>query len=238
MRPYLMALLVPLAACGNGDESSAGVPGAGTGDARSFAVADFTAVSLRGPDDVDVRVGSAFSVRATGPEAELARLHIERVGDTLRIRRERGVSWNGGKGVRVAVTMPRIVGAELAGSGDMTVDQVEGPRFHGEIAGSGDLSIAALQTGEAKLSIAGSGSMKTAGRTDRLGIDIAGAGDVVADGLTASSATVSIAGSGNVRVKVNGAANVDIVGSGDVDLGAGARCQVSKVGSGTVRCGG
>lgn len=238
MRPYLMALLIPLAACGNGDEESAGVAGTGSGDARSFAVADFTQVTLRGPDDVDVRVGSAYSVRATGPEAMLARLRIERVGDTLRIGRQRGVSWNKGGNVRINVTMPRIAGAEIAGSGDMTVDRAEGPRFDGAIAGSGDLTVVALQTGEAKLSIAGSGSVKAGGRTDRLGVDIAGAGDVEAGGLTAADATVSIAGSGNVRATVNGAAKVSIVGSGDVDLGSGARCQVSKMGSGTVRCGG
>jgi len=238
MRAYLMALLIPLAACGNSDEQGAGVAGTGSGEARSFAVADFTGVSLRGPDDVDVRVGAAFSVRATGPEAELARLRIERVGDTLRVGRQRGVSWSGGKGVRIAVTMPRMTEAEIAGSGDMTVDRVEGPRFDGSIAGSGDLTVATLQTGEAKLSIAGSGSVKAGGRTDRLGVDIAGSGDVEAGGLTASSATVSVAGSGNVRAAVNGSATVSIVGSGDVDLGSGARCQVSKVGSGSVRCGG
>ena len=242
MRPYLMALLIPLAACGNfggdRDDGRPGVAGTGSGNTRSYPVADFTTVSLRGPDDVDVRVGSAFSVRAEGDENDLAKLRIERVGDELRVGRVRGISWGGGKGVKVYVTMPRITAAELAGAGDFTIDRVEGPQFRGEIAGSGDLAVAALQTASAKFSIAGSGSIKAAGRADALDIDIAGAGSIEAGELTASKASVSIAGSGDVAAKVNGPAKIDIVGSGDVDLGSGARCTTTKMGSGNVRCGG
>lgn len=240
MRPCLMALLLPLAACGNGDDDRAGVAGSGSGNARTYAVADFTAVSLGGPDDVDVRVGSAFSVRAEGDAADLAKLRVERDGDTLQIGRRRGngFSWGASKGIKVYVTMPRIAAAALAGSGDLAVDRAESPRFRAEIAGSGDLAIAALGTAEAKLSIAGSGSIKAAGCADRLDIDIAGAGSIDAPDLAAASARVSIAGSGDVRAKVNGPATVDILGSGDVDLGSGARCRTSKMGSGSVRCGG
>lgn len=239
MRPYLLALLLPLAACGNGgDDGTPGVAGTGSGNARSFAAADFSTVSLLGPDDVDVRVGPAFSVRAEGDEATLGKLKIERVGDELRVGRVRGISFGGSKGAKVFVTMPRIAAAELAGAGDFTIDRAEGQRFSGEIAGSGDLTVGALAVADAKLSIAGSGSVKAAGRADRLKVEIAGAGDVDAGGLTARAADVSIAGSGSVRAKVNGAAKVDILGSGDVDLGPGARCRTSKMGSGTVRCGG
>lgn len=241
MRGYGLALLIPLAACGNGftGDEGKGVAGAGSGDTRSYPVEGFTAVALQGPDDVDVRVGSAFTVRAEGAESELAKLRIERDGDTLEVGRVRksGVNWSSGRGVRVTVTMPRIVAAELAGSGDLSVDRAESPSFKGEVAGSGNLSIAALATGEARFSIAGSGTVKAAGRADRLAIEIAGSGDVDAPGLAASAAKVSIAGSGGVRAKVDGEASVDILGSGDVDLGPGAKCRTNKMGSGTVRCG-
>ena len=74
----LLALLLtaaPLAACSvDGDDGGPGASAAGTGTARTFAVAGFTGVALRGSDDVDVRVGPAFSVRAEGPSAELDKL--------------------------------------------------------------------------------------------------------------------------------------------------------------------
>lgn len=240
MRGYVLALLIPLAACGNGSgDDTPGVPGTGSGNARSFAVSDFTTVALEGPDDVDVRVGPAFSVRAEGPDTELARLRIERVGDALQVGRVRrnGFNWGSSKGIRVFVTMPRITGADLAGSGNLVIDRADGQRFRGEIAGSGDLSVGAMTIGEAKLSVAGSGTIKASGRAQRLAIDIAGSGSLDAPGLTAASADVSIAGSGDVRAKVTGDAKVEIIGSGDVDLGSGARCSTTKMGSGSVRCG-
>ena len=242
MRAYVFAALLPLAACGNfgGGEEGAGVQPTGSGNSRSFAVSDFSRVELAGPDDVDVRVGSAFSVRAEGSEHELARLRIERVGDRLKVGRQRrsGVSWSRGEGVRVYVTMPRITAAELAGSGNLSVDRAEGASFVGDLAGSGNLSIGTLAVREANLSIAGSGNVRAGGAAESLKVDIAGSGDVAAEGLTARGANVSIAGSGNVRARVNGDAKVSIMGSGDVDLGDGARCTTSKMGSGEVRCGG
>jgi hypothetical protein len=242
MRAYVFAALLPLAACGNigdDDREGAGVQPTGSGTSRSFAVSDFTAVELAGPDNVDVRVGSAFSVRAEGDEAQLAKLRIERIGDRLKVGRQRrsGFSWSSGDGVKVFVTMPRITAAELAGSGNLSVDRAEGARFVGDLAGSGNLSVGMLAVRDAELSIAGSGNVRAVGSTEMLKIDIAGSGDVAAEGLTATSASVSIAGSGNVRARVDGDAKVSIMGSGDVDLGDRARCQTSKMGSGSVRCG-
>lgn len=242
----LMAALVaalPLAACSySDDDSKPGVAGSGTGTSRSFAVADFTGVDLRGSDNVDVRVGTGFSVRAEGPSAELDKIKIEKVGDTLRIGRVdgSGFHWGGGshKSVTIYVTMPRIAEAAIAGSGDMNVDRVDGQSFKGDSAGSGDLEVAALNVQAGDFSIAGSGGMKLKGVSKHLKIAIAGSGDVDAAGVKAEGADVSVAGSGGVRADVTGPAQVSIVGSGDVDLGAGAKCTTSKMGSGDVHCGG
>jgi hypothetical protein len=243
MRIITLLAVLPLTACSfHSDAAPPGAAASGTGTTRSFAVGDFTGVSLRGSDDVDVRVGTGFSVRAEGPSAELDKLEIVRVGDTLRIGRKNrsGFSWGGGDrdGVKVFVTMPRIVAADIAGSGNMAVDRVEGQSFDGSSAGSGNLAIAALSVPRAKLSIAGSGDIAAKGSVDRLTVDVAGSGNVAASGLTARGASVSIAGSGDVRADVTGAADVSMVGSGNVDLGKHAQCKTSKIGSGEVHCGG
>lgn len=242
MRILVAAALLPLAACGSvtGDRMSGNaVPPSGGGGERTFAVADFNGVSLRGSDDVEVRTGAAFAVRATGPSEELDKLEIVRDGDMLKIGRKPSSGWNWGgvrgSPVRVFVTMPRLANASVAGSGDMRVDKVEGD-FDGSIAGSGNLTVADLRGGNAKLSIAGSGDLNVAGQVQRLDGSIAGSGDIDAGNLNASSASVSIAGSGNVRARVNGQASVSIVGSGDAELGPNARCSVNKMGSGEARC--
>lgn len=235
MRPIAYALLATLAACSIGSDD--GVAAQGQGTQRSFAVDGFEKVELAGSDDVDVRVGQAFSVRAEGPAEVLDRLRIEKDGDTLEIGRKRGDSSVRGK-ARVIVTLPRLAGASVAGSGNMQVDRAGGAKFDGSLAGSGNLQVGQLQADAVELSIAGSGTARAAGATKKLDIDIAGSGNIDAPRLTADEAKVNIAGSGNVRAVVNGAAEVNIMGSGDVDLGQGARCKVSKMGSGAARCGG
>ncbi|QCB41185.1 DUF2807 domain-containing protein [Sphingomonas sp. PAMC26645] len=237
-----LGLIIPLAACSfswNGDNEGSGAAAAGSGTTRTFQVAGFNGIDLRGSDDVDVRVGTGFSVRAEGPSEQLDRLRIERDGDTLNIGRKNGASmgWSKGAKVKVYVTLPRLTDASVSGSGNMAVDRVEGGGFEGGIAGSGNLDIAAIKVDVAKFTIAGSGTAHASGTARDLKVDIAGSGDLDGTRFEAQSATVEIAGSGSVRAVVNGAAKVAMLGSGDVDLGSKSRCTISKMGSGRVRCG-
>ncbi|TPG14237.1 DUF2807 domain-containing protein [Sphingomonas koreensis] len=241
MRNLFLLAFLSLAACGHGsdDADAAGAPASGAGTSRSYAVADFTGVDLRGSDNVDVRVGGAFSVRAQGPADMLDQMRIERSGDTLRIGRKSGGNfhWGAGRNVKVFVTMPTIAAANVSGSGDISVDKVEGGSFSGATSGSGDLAIAHLAVDSADLSVAGSGNVTAAGAAKQIALSIQGSGDIDAGGLTAARATVSTAGSGDIKATVNGSAKVSMMGSGDVDLGGGVTCEVSKMGSGEVTCG-
>lgn len=234
MRLVLLAAMLPLMACG-AEERSAAAPADGA--TRSFALRDFTAVELRGSDDVEVQVGPAFSVRAEGNAAVLDRLDIKVLDGRLAIGRKRGMDFGGGD-ARIHVTLPTITSAGIAGSGDMAVDRVTGNALAASVAGSGTLTLGALAVGSARLSIAGSGDIVARGTAERLAVKVAGSGSVEAPQLTARAATVSIAGSGDVRATVKGAADVRATGSGDVDLGADARCTVRVMGSTNVRCGG
>lgn len=240
MRAIALLLTLPLLACSaNAAGTDETAEARGTGPSRNYALSGFSAVDLRGSDDADIRVGPAFSVRAQGPAKELDRLEITRSGDSLRIGRKRtvGMNWSEGESVKVFVTMPRLLGAAVSGSGDMTVDRVEGDRFTGEVAGSGSLAVGRVRAGDVSLSVAGSGDVVGAGTARTLRMEIAGSGDIDARQLTASEARVSIAGSGNASAIVNGPARIEIAGSGDVELGGSPRCTTSKVGSGEVRCG-
>lgn len=233
--PVTAALLLALAGCGH---EAAGVAATGSGPARRFAVADFTAVAAAGSDDVDVRTGGGFSVRAEGDPAVLDHLRIRREGDTLTIDREPGWHPTASGTARIFVTMPRIDRASVAGSGSIVVDAVSGGRFKADAAGSGNLTVHKVAVGALDLSVAGSGDMAMTGRTRTLDVAIAGSGAIDGRTLTASAASVNVVGSGSVRVAVEGEAKVTMMGSGSVDLGARARCSVTKMGSGSVSCGG
>ena len=168
MKYLALGLMMPLAACSfswSGDDDGAGASPSGTGTTRTYMVSDFSTIDLRGASDVDVRVGTGFSVRAQGPVELLDRLKIERDGDTLEIGRRKGVDlgWGRSGKVKVFVTLPRLAGATISGSGDMTVDRVEGTRFAADVAGSGSLGVAAVKVDDLAVSIAGSGSVSAAG---------------------------------------------------------------------------
>lgn len=234
----ITAAILPLTACNfaNGMSGDVVQP-SGSGGTRNFDVSGFTGVSLSGADDVEVKSGNSFAVTAEGDSALLDRLEIRKDGDTLRIGRKDGDwKWGGDKGAKITVTLPRLLSASVAGSGDMNVDRAEGD-FDGSIAGSGNLSIAQLTGGKADLSVAGSGDLRVAaGQASEIDASIAGSGDIDAPALKAVRGDISIAGSGNIRAQVTGEADISIVGSGNVELTGGAKCSVSKMGSGDARC--
>src|SRR3569623_1276819 len=139
MRNLAMLALVPLAACHVGADTK-GVAANGSGGNRTFAVDGVSAGAATGPDDVDVRVGSGFSVRAEGDAKALDKLEIVKNGDTLEVRRKSngGISWGSSGHAKVYITLPRITAARATGSGDMAVDHVEGSDFKVDATGSGD----------------------------------------------------------------------------------------------------
>lgn len=238
----LIAVLsaAPLIACSASASSEDGKPGVaatGSGNERHYAIADFDTVGLAAGGDVEVRVGPGFSVIATAAPETLDKIKVERDGHALKLGWRNGVHWGGNDKVRYTVTMPRIAGADIGGSGTITVDRVEGGTFEGNIGGSGTLDLRGVRLDKAVFSIGGSGDVVAAGAARALEVNIGGSGDVRALPLRAQTADISIAGAGKVRATVTRAAKVTIVGSGDVTIGGGATCSVTKMGSGTVDCG-
>jgi DUF4097 and DUF4098 domain-containing protein YvlB len=233
----VIAASAATSACGHGREEDGG-----PATARNYQVGGFDQIEVAGPYDVTVRTGSGPTVSARGPQKMIEHMAVEVKNGTLSIHPERQngwfhTGWHFRGKVELAVTVPQLHAATIAGSGDVQVDQVRGDRFEGTVAGSGALNVATLDVQELKLAIAGSGAAKAAaGRTNRADFDIAGSGDIDAKGIQAQDAKVSIAGSGSVATHATGTANVSIMGSGDVDVTGGAKCTVSKAGSGDVRC--
>ena len=209
---------------------------------RSYQLAGFDRIEVAGSYDVDVRTGAAQSVRATGPQKALDRMTVEvRDGKLLIHPKQERRSWGFGNfhtgHVRLQVTVPRLSGAEVAGSGDVRVDRVAGDSFEGHVAGSGGIDVGQVEVRQLKLGIAGSGNATAGGgRADNVELSVAGSGDIRAGNVVSRTAAVSVTGSGDVAVQAADTAAVQIAGSGDVNLTGGATCTVSKAGSGDVRC--
>src|SRR3546814_17478584 len=109
---------------------------------------------------------------------------------TLKVgRRGNSVSWGGDKGraIKIMVTMPALRGASVAGSGNLSVDRVEGDDFAASASGSGNLTIGAIKTQSASFSVAGSRDINAAGTTATLQMNNPGSGQIHPDSLTATT---------------------------------------------------
>lgn len=224
-----LALAMTVTACSDGDRTDGDQPRksetAGSADAgpvatKNYALTGFTEVKVAGPDDVTIRQGDAFSISARGPQTVLDRLEIEVDGPTLSIGRKReGFSFSGrdDDDVEITITMPRLNGVRLTGSGSIDAESIDGDAVEAVVTGSGDLKIAKL-TGK------------------RADISVSGSGDIEIGGGTVDAAEYSVTGSGNIEAQATGTADVNILGSGDVTLGGGAKCSSRQLGSGSVTC--
>ena len=205
---------------------------------RDFSVTGFTRLSVAGNYDVEVHTGGAPSVHAEGGKARLDALDVKVEGGTLRIGARSGMHWgwsDNGK-VRLIVTVPALEAAELAGSGDISVDRASGPEFAGTIAGSGNLKLGAIKAQTVKLELSGSGGIQAAGETTTVSYNVSGSGDIDAAGLIAQTAALSMAGSGGIKAHASQSATIDMAGSGNVTMTGGGKCTIAKQGSGDVRC--
>jgi hypothetical protein len=205
---------------------------------RTFPVTAFDSVLLAGSPDAEISVGPAASVRAIGKADELDQLAITVQGSTLRIglrKGNHGGRWNSAS-PRVLVTVPALVAARIAGSGNMTIDRLAGPRFAGSVAGSGDLAITASTAADIRLDISGSGDIAVAGRCTTATLAIDGSGDIAAAGLKCETVGASLVGSGDITASASRTASLGLKGSGDITITGGARCQIAKAGSGEAAC--
>ena len=209
---------------------------------RSYQVGGFDKVSGVGSHRFVISVGTAPSVRATGPARTLDVFEVVVEDGELRIQpKEEYRRSKLPKDLAPAtyrITLPRISAAALAGSGDMSVDRVDADRFSASLAGSGRMSLERLAVDEARFSLAGSGDLSANGHARSSRVSIAGSGNVRAAGLLSETASVSVAGSGDTDMGVSGDARISIVGSGDVTIAGTTRCKVSRMGSGRATCNG
>lgn len=211
-------------------------------NAKTYQLANFDEISTSGPQDVVVTLGDRFEVRSEGSPEALALLEPVVIDGKLTIKPRDdfnwGRNWRRLEPATFYVTLPRLDGVAIAGSGEVNVLQLKGEKFDGSIAGSGELSVEAMDVEEADFSINGSGTVSASGTARETRVNINGQGEVEAGGLLSQLASIAIGGSGEVAMTVEEEAKVSLTGSGDVDISGPARCSVTRYGSGDVRCDG
>ncbi|KZX54494.1 hypothetical protein A3711_12795 [Erythrobacter sp. HI00D59] len=228
--------IVPPAAIAHPDRSHRSMLDEGKPIARDWQATDrFDAVTLTGSDEMAVRHGERWQIRASGDPEILADLRFVIENGALTVGRRWRRSPLPGS-ARIEVTAPDVNAVTLAGSGTLGADRLNGDRTAATVAGSGRLELDRLSAGHFAATIAGSGDLVASGNARNARISIAGSGAIEARGLRLNNASLTIAGSGDARLSANGRVSANIAGNGSAEVMGTTDCQQTRTGSGRLAC--
>lgn len=188
-------------------------------------VEPFERIEVAGSFDVFYNQSDSTSVRIVAPASVLSKLDIQSDGRTLHIGEVRDLTSfslsRALEDVKVYVTSPDLVASEMAGSGDFkAMGHVDTDDLRLSIAGSGEISFDDIICNSIKVDIAGSGDVELDNVTTvKANFSIAGSGDIKAHFAQCDKVDTSIAGSGDVKLSGHVKHHKEsVAGSGEVDV--------------------
>jgi hypothetical protein len=199
--------IVVLAGC-----SWTGVPGSGNAKTEVRSAPAFTAVSVAGSFDADIAIGPESRVEITGDDNIVPLITTDVHGDRLEIGSRK--SFRTSVHLVAKITVPRLTGIGLTGSGDITAHGVQSDRI--------------------AVTLSGSGTIRADGTVHEAEVELTGSGTVALDQLAVERASVSVSGSGDVAVAASKSLDVSITGSGDVTYRGDPELKKRITGSGSV----
>lgn len=223
----LTSFVVCACACG-------GAIGNGNVITQQRPVSGFTHVTMDGSFNVTVREDPAFAVAVTTDSnlEDDVLTYVE--GDTLIIR-EKPMGILTSTRLDVAVALPAFAGAELDGSGNFNVVNIQTARdVTLNLGGSGNLDFEGPALSVAA-SLTGSGRLRASGTATSLSADLSGSGSLDAQHLETQDGQLSLSGSGQLLATVERSIDLSLTGSGSIDWwGAASIRSVASDGSGSI----
>lgn len=163
---------------------------------------DFTQIEVAGVFDLDVEVGSDYSIRLSGPSGEMEKVQATLKGETLildtidaKSRKNRPRRRNG---VKAVITMPELNALEVSGVVDATIAGVDSDEF--------------------SMNLSGVGEIKVTGRCDNFHANVSGVGELEARGLECRTVDVDMSGVGEASVFAADAVDASVSGIGEITV--------------------
>lgn len=206
---------IALAGCGfdmSFDHMDQGEKGSGVAKTETRKVGEFKSVVLTGSPNVDITIGKTQKVEVTADDNLLAKLETTVVDGKLRIGFKDNV--NPEVDAKVVIVVAALNGAEVTGSGDMTIKGLEAAKFQAAITGSGSITATGVAT-DVDAQVTGSGDLKLAG-------------------VKAQSAKARVTGSGDIDLSASKSLAAEITGSGDIKYSGNPKVSETILGSGSV----
>ncbi len=172
---------------------------------RNLDLSGFDRIEISGVYELNVSVGSDYSIELSGPEYEMQRVEASVKNGVLvldrrdRKRGEKRRRWNENReGIDAVITLPSLIGFEVSGVVDGKITGVDSDRFDLDISGVGDVEID--------------------GECGTLDADVSGVGDLDAEGLQCRVVLVEVSGVGSASVYASEDVDAKVSGMGDIDV--------------------
>jgi hypothetical protein len=201
-------------------------------------VGNFDKISFALAGEVQITIGTEFRVTLEGNRSYLDDVITEVQNGSLRIRTEnRFFSGFNNEKITVYITMPLVNGISVSGSGKVVMeDLLRSDNFRAQISGSGNIYLNEVQLGQVSCHISGSGSMNVAqgGSITSLDLSISGSGDLNVPEVRIAAFSASISGSGRCECTVTNELSAQISGSGRIYYSGNPKVDVRVSSSGRV----
>lgn len=207
---------------------------------KDIKVDNFTKLSVAGSPDVTYTQKSGKPTVEVYTSDNIVDLLDIRVKDnTLYVGFKKNVNVSYDK-LKVRVSAEKLNGIAVAGSGDVELKNgLKTDDLKISVAGSGDISGNNISCTDLSISIAGSGDINSSNITcNDLQVSVAGSGDMKLNNVTAHSTKASIAGSGTAILSGSTQAEYSVAGSGDLFASdfVAKKASASVAGSGDIKC--
>jgi len=166
---------------------------------QTFDLTGFDAIDISGVYDVEVEVGSEFSIRLEGPQREMDHVRVELDGNSLELAQKKAKwRWKNRKGVDAFITLPALNELDVSGVSDVNVKGVSSENF--------------------KLNVSGVADINVEGRCNYIEARISGVSDVDARALECQDAEVKMSGVGDLEIYTSASIDANVSGVGDVTV--------------------
>jgi hypothetical protein len=190
------------------------IQGSGVAKTEQRDVGKFDELSIQGGMDAVVTIGDQQSLTIEADDNILPIIETKVEDGKLIV--QPAESYSSKTHVKLTITVPRLKGVAINGSGDVDVIGLNGAESFA-------------------VAINGSGDVTAKGTAQSVSVAVRGSGDVKLQDLVAKNGKVAVAGSGDVTVNATDVLDVSVAGSGDVKYMGSPKLTKSIAGSGSVR---
>ena len=193
-------------------------------DLLTFDYQDFNEIIVSNNFDVEIVKSNDYNIKLTGPQRQMRRVDVEKMGSAVEIsmRRDRYFDGNRRK-VKVEIETPELEIVYLGGSTSAIISGFEVEDFDLRLAGSAEADINILAK-RLSLDMSGSSRLNLVGSGAEVNADISGAAR-----LNAFDYRVA-----NVELETSGASNSKVYASENLDIDSGGASTVQYKGNATV----